>query len=352
MGPRERGLHRWHLGGLDDRSPARLRYAAVVHGRPFRRRGVRRLTDGNGDPRAWEDRSAGATYRLDRGGLALGPGSWRLAVASLARPYRYSPTAMVSGWLPRGLVSTEPLKDTVRRVNPSGTWAPHPHCWPMAVDYRTGQIVAFGRQGSPPANLPDAVAASCAIPGFYRAVEIGGRSYIDGGVHSTSNLDVLCDEPVHIVVALNPMSSLHVTRPGLSGERLAVRMQQRRDVGSGRRPSGLRTAGKEVILIQPTVHDLDVMGGNLIRRERRHDVIETAVGRHRPPPGHAAWSAARTIARGGGGHLIRPPKGHLKLARLPRGGPGPLQRRRPPPHKRLTLAAGLTAAFAAASPHS
>ena len=30
-------------------------------------------------------------------------------------------------------------------------------------------------------------------------------------------------------------------------------------------------------MIQPTVHDLDVMGGNLMSRDRRHDVIETAV---------------------------------------------------------------------------
>ena len=102
------------------------------------------FTDGNGDSRAWEDRSVGATYRLDRGGLTLGPGSWRLAMASLARPYRYSPTAMVSGWLPRGFVSTEPLKETVRRVNPGGGWAPHPNFWPMAVDYGTGRLVAFG----------------------------------------------------------------------------------------------------------------------------------------------------------------------------------------------------------------
>jgi NTE family protein len=235
------------------------------------------FTDGNGDPRAWEDRSAGATYRLDRGGLTLGPGSWRLAMASLARPYRYSPTAMVSGWLPRGLVSTEPLKDTVRRVNPGDGWAPHPNFWPMAVDYRTGQVVAFGRQGSPPAQLPDAVAASCAIPGFYRSVEIGGRSYIDGGVHSTSNLDVLCDEPVDVVVALNPMSSLHVSSPRTVGERLAIRMRQTAGRRLGSEAKRLRAAGKEVILIQPTVHDLDVMGGNLMSRDRRHDVIETAV---------------------------------------------------------------------------
>ncbi len=235
------------------------------------------FTDANGDSRAWEDRSVGATYRLDAGGLPFGPGSWRLAVASLARPYRYSPTAMVSGWLPRGLVSTGPLKDTVRRVNPGGGWAPHPHFWPMAVDYGTGRVVAFGREGSPPAELPDAVAASCAIPGFYRAVEIAGRSYIDGGVHSTSNLDVLCYEPVDIVVALNPMSSLHVSSPRTVAERLAIRMRQTAGRRLGSEAKQLLAAGKDVILIQPTVHDLDVMGGNLMSRDRRHAVVETAV---------------------------------------------------------------------------
>ncbi|MGO9955467.1 MAG: patatin-like phospholipase family protein, partial [Solirubrobacteraceae bacterium] len=171
------------------------------------------------------DRWAGATFRLDPGGWSLGPGSWRLAVASLARPYRYSPMAMISGWLPRGLVSTEPLKDTVRRAC-ADDWAPHPNYWAMAVDYGTGRRVAFGPAGSPPARLPDAVAASCAIPGFYRAVEIGGRAYVDGGVYSTSNLDALRDEPLDIVLALNPMSSLHAGSAQTVAERVALRMRQ------------------------------------------------------------------------------------------------------------------------------
>ena len=104
------------------------------------------LSDARGEAAAVADRSAGATFRLERSGFALGPGSWRLAVASLARPYRYSPMAVISGWLPRGLVSTEPLKDTIRRAC-TGDWAPHPHYWPMALDYTTGRRVAFGRAG-------------------------------------------------------------------------------------------------------------------------------------------------------------------------------------------------------------
>ena len=220
--------------------------------------------------------SAGAGYRLHRGGPVLGPGSWRLALSSLARPYKHSPAALIAGWLPHGPISTESLKDTVRRVCDE-PWAPHPNYWPVAVDYETGQRVAFGHAGAPPAELPDAVAASCAIPGFFRAVEIDGRRYVDGGVSSASNLDVLEREHLDLVIALNPMSSLHAGDPRTLGERVALSIRR----ASGRRLGGeakrLRSAGTEVVLVQPTVHDLDVMGSNLMSRHRRHEVIETAV---------------------------------------------------------------------------
>src|SRR4029434_8874067 len=108
------------------------------------------------------------------------------------RPHRHTPASVFSGWLPQGFISTEPLRDQVRRVVPSG-WAPHPGLWVIACDYATGRRVAFGRKDAPKAELADAVAASCAIPGFYRPVEIGGRRYVDGGTYSTSNLDLLRD---------------------------------------------------------------------------------------------------------------------------------------------------------------
>ncbi|TMK23623.1 MAG: patatin, partial [Actinobacteria bacterium] len=125
------------------------------------------LRDARGAPSSTADRAGGARYRLHRGAPPLGPGSWRLALSSLARPYGHSPAALMAGWLPLGLISTEPLRDTVRRVCDE-PWAPHPGYWSIAVDYQTGRRVAFGRTGAPPARLPDAVAASCAIPGFFR----------------------------------------------------------------------------------------------------------------------------------------------------------------------------------------
>jgi NTE family protein len=147
----------------------------------------------------------------------------------------------------------------------------------MAVDYATGKRVAFGRAGAPPAELPDGVAASCAIPGFYRPVEIGGRRYVDGGVRSTSNLDVLRDEPVDLVLALNPTSSLHAESGGSIPERLAFQMRQASGRRLGSEAKRLRAAGIDVVLIQPTVNDLDAMGSNLMSSKRRREVTETAV---------------------------------------------------------------------------
>jgi NTE family protein len=267
------------------------------------------LVDARGEPAAAADRSAGARFQIERR-LPLGPGSWRLALASLARPNRYSPMAVLSGWLPRGIVSTEPLKDTIRRAC-AEDWAPHPNCWAMAVDYGTGRRVAFGKAGSPPARLPDAVAASCAIPGFYRPVEIGGRPYIDGGVYSTSNLDVLRNEHLGLVVALNPLSSLHAGSPRTLAERVALQMRQAAGRRLGAEAKRLRAAGVEVVLIQPTAHDLDVMGGNLLSARRRHQVIETAVD---------------TVTE----HLQTSPV-RLRLAKLPAGDPVFIRRPEGPP---------------------
>lgn len=268
------------------------------------------LTDARGEAASLADRSAGATFRLDRGGFGLGPGSWRLALASLARPYRYSPAAAISGWLPRGLISTEPLKDTVRRAC-SDDWAPHPGYRAIAVDYRTGRRVAFGRPGSPPARLADAVAASCAIPGFYRPVEIAGRPYVDGGVYSTSNLDVLRDEDVELVVALNPLSSLHVGRPRTVRERLAAQIRQAAGRRLGSEARRLRAEGIEVILIQPTAQDLEVMGGNLMSSARRHEVVETA-----------AHTVAQTLRESPvGDRLSALPAGDPRLVSRPDGPP-------------------------------
>jgi NTE family protein len=183
---------------------------------------------------------------------------------------------MLAGWLPRGFISNEPLKDTVRRVVPEG-WTDHPSFWAVACDYANGRRVAFGRDDAPEAELADAVAASCAIPGFYKPVEIAGRRYVDGGLWSTSNLDIVRNEELDLVICFNPTSSLHPPFAWNPAERVAsvMRGASGRRLGTERRK--LVAAGTEVVLIQPVGEDHAVMGPNLMSSKNRNPVIQTAI---------------------------------------------------------------------------
>jgi NTE family protein len=62
-----------------------------------------------------------------------------------------------------------------------------------AVDAETGQLAVFTKDSG--ADLVDAVAASCAVPGIWPPVTISGHRYIDGGVRSGTNADLAagCD---------------------------------------------------------------------------------------------------------------------------------------------------------------
>lgn len=202
-------------------------------------------------------------------------GSPGLAVRSLREPWKYGPAGIVA-WLPHGVISTEPLKDVIRRVVPQG-WSPHPSLWITAIDYESGNLVVFGRPGSPPAGLADAVAASCAIPGFYHPVAIAGRRYIDGGLYSPANLDLAGQTDAELVVCLNPMSSRH--RGGLleaTGPLASlVRGDNRRIID--REARLLERSGRRVLLLEPSAADLNVMGLNYMSRRRANRVMRSAV---------------------------------------------------------------------------
>jgi NTE family protein len=78
----------------------------------------------------------------------------------------------------------------------------------VGVDRRTGRRVVFGAPGAPDATVGQAVAASCAIPGFFHPVVIGGREYVDGGVWSLTNLDAAPVGRRSEVLCVNPMRGL------------------------------------------------------------------------------------------------------------------------------------------------
>jgi NTE family protein len=231
------------------------------------------LTGPDGRPAADANRSAGAVFQLHRGLPMLGPGSLRMGLRALAAPMSHTPFQVLAGWLPQGLISTDSLKETVRRAVPHG-WVGHPSFWAVATDYMNAKRIPFGREDAPEADLAEAVAASCAIPGFYRPVQIGGRPYVDGGVCSPSSLDLLAGRDLDLVICLNPLSS----RDRLSSLNPLDRFAQMSRDANGRRlgyeAKKVRATGTEVVLIQPTAEDHEVMGRNWMSPARRQDVIE------------------------------------------------------------------------------
>jgi NTE family protein len=204
------------------------------------------------------------------------PGSLGLGISAMRKhgPRRWIMTA--AGLLPRGPLSTRPIREVIGRRIPGG-WPSGRRLWITATDYRSGERVVFGRSGSPAADLADAVAASCAIPGVYQPVEIGGRLYIDGGLYSATNLDLLINAGVDLAICLNPMSSPDSAQ-GTS--KLANRLQALAEQATHRslvaEAEALRQTGTPVVLIEPGPEDLAAMGLNVMNRTRAQFVFEIA----------------------------------------------------------------------------
>lgn len=134
------------------------------------------------------------------------------------------------------------------RLAAVGSRLPSPQ-WParrillVAVDAETGEMRVFDRQCG--VSLVDAVAASCAVPGVWPPVSIGGRRYVDGGIRSSDNAD-LATGSAEIVV----LSPLGLNSPFPSPLPLG-------DV-----VSRLRAEGSAVTVIAPDAASAAAMGAN------------------------------------------------------------------------------------------
>ena len=206
-----------------------------------------------------------------------GIGSPRGVVSTVLRPWRVTPMGALSAVLPQGRGSLEPVGTLVDAVCPRGAWAAHHQAWIVAMDYDSGRRTTFGRDGAPHTGLRDAVMASCAIPGWYAPVRIGGRRYVDGGACSPTSLDLLAGLDLDEVVVLSPMASLQYDRPAsLAGrlERRFRRLVTKRVVGEVKK---VARTGTRVTLLGPGPQDLAAIGANLMDPRRRARVLETSL---------------------------------------------------------------------------
>lgn len=74
-----------------------------------------------------------------------------------------------------------------------------------ATDLDTCERVVFGMDGFDDVPISTAVRASTALPMLYEPVRVGDRELVDGGLISTTNLDLAVEAGAKLVVVVNPL---------------------------------------------------------------------------------------------------------------------------------------------------
>jgi NTE family protein len=147
--------------------------------------------------------------------------------------------------------------------------------WPIdrllipAVRAVGGSRVVFGRDIAP--SVSQALAASCAIPVLFRPVWVAGDLYMDGGLHSPTNADVLIGESVDLAVILSPMTGSALGSRRRDGPLRAVaRARLAREVRA------LESAGIQTLVFEPDAATVRAAGWNVLSRARVRAVVRAS----------------------------------------------------------------------------
>lgn len=208
------------------------------------------------------------------------PGRAMLTRAVL-RPWHFRPLAASMALLAPGSRDIADQLSALRQIE-DHDW-PEQDLWICAVRRRDGRRVVFGRPGSPEATLDRAIAASCAVPGYFSPVRIGERTYVDGGAHSPTNAAILRRRELDLVIVVSPMSGPSGVVPkGLwEGSRWHAGRVARREIAA------LRAQGIPVVAFHPDREVQEAMGNDFMSRDRVEDIVQQAflaTGRHAAMP--------------------------------------------------------------------
>jgi predicted acylesterase/phospholipase RssA len=112
--------------------------------------------------------------------------------------------------LPSGLYSGEGIERYVRTVlsdpDRSDDFRLLPNdLYLAATDLDTCERIVFGAEGWEDVPISTAVAASTALPMIYQPVKVKDRELIDGGILSTTNLDIAVEAGAKFIVVVNPL---------------------------------------------------------------------------------------------------------------------------------------------------
>ena len=136
---------------------------------------------------------------------------------------------------------------TIAARLPSPAWPTTRDLRIVAADVDSGERRVFDRTSG--VDLVDAAAASCAVPGIWPTVALGGREYMDGGVYSIDNADLAIGYARVLIL------TLPARVPALCVQSLETAVEQ------------LRRHGAQVDIVHPdeaTLKTFAAVGGNLL----------------------------------------------------------------------------------------
>jgi NTE family protein len=162
----------------------------------------------------------------------------------------------------------------------------------VATDLDTTERIVFGEGEWADVPISRAVAASGALPMIYTPVEINGRQFIDGGIRSTTNVDVAVERGAKFIIVINPLvpylNEFTKSIPTITGSRvrrvsdmgfMAVANQSFRMLSHDRLHRSVeiweeRYPGVDIILIEPELDDELMFGTSILDYSNRLEIAK------------------------------------------------------------------------------
>jgi NTE family protein len=188
-----------------------------------------------------------------------------MVLNAIRRPCKFRPLTAAMALLAPG---RHDIVEQLSALGRTDAW-PSEDLWINTVRRSDGKHVVFGREGAPEAPLHLAVAASCAVPGYFAPVRIGRHTYVDGGAHSPTCADLLRDRDLDLVVVVSPMSGPSSLPSDIYD---ASRWHSARL--AAREVKTLRGTGTPVVVFRPGHAEQEAMGNDFLSADSVDRIVQ------------------------------------------------------------------------------
>jgi NTE family protein len=186
--------------------------------------------------------------------------------------------------LPSGMYSTAGIEEYLRTVfaqegRTDDFRALGCELYLAATDLDTCERIVFGAAGWDDVPISTAVRASTALPMVYKPHRVNGRELVDGGIVSTTNIDIAVEVGARFVVVVNPLvpyvgtrspriSEMGFPKIGYQTFKLLAYQRLHELAGTWRE----RYPGVDIVLIEPEPDDELMFQTNVLNYASRVEV--------------------------------------------------------------------------------